>query len=69
MNDIYVSDLTLTTEDIVLRQIRLTIRQMSDESQIRVEAIAATLRNILKADPEHATMAFALVGAEQAAST
>ncbi len=56
------------TEDIVLRQIRETIKQMSDESQVQVQVIAMTLRNILKTDPEHATLAFALVGAEQAAS-
>ncbi len=55
-------------DDIVLREIRQTIQQMSDGSQLRVEIIAKALRKILAADPEHATMAFALVGAEQSAS-
>lgn len=57
----------MTNAEIVLREIRQAIKQMPDDSQVQVQVIAMTLRNILKTDPDHATMAFALVGAEQAA--
>jgi hypothetical protein len=57
----------MTPEKIVLYEIRDTIAQMSEDDRIKVEVRATTLRNILKGD-EHAAMAFALVGAELAAS-
>jgi len=56
----------MTNEETLVREIRHAIKQMPDDSQIQVQVIAMTLRNILKQDPEHATMAFALVCAEQA---
>lgn len=56
----------MTPEKIVLYEIRDVISKMSADDQIKVEVRAATIRNIISAD-EHALMAFALVGAEQAA--
>lgn len=58
----------MTNEDIVLREIRQAIKRMPDDSQVQVQVIAMTLRTILKTDPVHAPMAFALVIAEQASA-
>lgn len=55
----------MTTEEIVLAEIRKNIKEMSMDDQIRIECIAGTLRGILKAD-SLSGMAFALVGAEAA---
>lgn len=59
----------MTTEEIVLAEIRKHIGAMSEDSQIRVKCIASTFRNCLELDPEHAGLALALVGAEQAAKS
>jgi hypothetical protein len=56
-----------TPEQQVVHDIKQVIGSMSEDSQTRVTCIASTLRNILKADPQHAGLALALVGAEQAA--
>ena len=56
----------MTPEKIVLYEIRDAISKLAEGDRIMVEARAMTLRNILK-DDEHAVLAFALVGAEQAA--
>lgn len=53
-------------EDIQLYEVRKVILKLPEDDRIHVEAIAMTLRNILKNNP-HASMAFALVGAEEAA--
>jgi hypothetical protein len=50
-------------------QIRGLIASMSEEDQIRVKAIVATLHNVLEAGGEYAALALALVGAEQAAKS
>lgn len=57
----------MTPEKIVLYEIRDAISKLSNDDQIKVQVRASTLRNILS-DGEHAVMAFALVGAEQAAA-
>lgn len=56
----------MTPEKLVLYEIRDVIAKLPNDDQIKVEVRAATLRGILK-DGEHAAMAFALVGAEEAA--
>lgn len=56
----------MTPEKIVLYEIREMISKLSPDDQIKVEVRAGTIRNIISAD-EYALMAFALVGAEQAA--
>jgi hypothetical protein len=56
----------MTPEKLVLYEIRDVIAQLPEDDRIIVESIAMTLRNILK-DNEHASMAYALVGAEEAA--
>ena len=56
----------MTPEKIALYEIREMIETLPEEDRIRVQAIAMTLRNILTDGPL-AMMAFALVGAEQAA--
>jgi translation initiation factor 1 (eIF-1/SUI1) len=58
----------MTDEEHTLLMIRGTIAGMSEDDQIRIKAIASTLRNVLATGGNHAQMAFALVGAEQAAS-
>jgi hypothetical protein len=55
----------MTNEEQVLA-IRGLIAGLSEDDQIQVKVIAMTLRNILSQDPR-APLAFALVGAEQAA--
>jgi hypothetical protein len=55
-----------TAQKLVLHEVRQEIEQLPVENRIRIEAIARTLRNLLSQDP-HAAMAFALVGAEEAA--
>lgn len=57
----------MTDEEQTLLVIRGTIAGMPEDDQIRVKAIAATLRNALKAGGSHAELALALVGAELAA--
>ena len=57
----------MTPEKIVLYEIRDAISKLSEDDRIKVEVRAMTLRNIV-ADGEHAAMAFALVGAELAAT-
>jgi hypothetical protein len=58
----------MTPEKLVLYEIRDTIAQLPEDDRIMIEAIAMTLRNILKGEQHaHATMSFALVGAEEAA--
>ena len=54
-------------DDIVLAGVREEIARLPEDSRIRVEVIARTFRNCIAADPMHAGMAMALVGAEQAA--
>lgn len=56
----------MTDEEQVVAEIKSMIAEQPDEDQIRVLSIAMTLRNILKGNP-HAALAFALVGAEEAA--
>lgn len=56
----------MTNEEQTLAEVRAEIGKLPGAAQIHVEAIAMTLRNIVKAD-ELAPMAFALVGAELAA--
>lgn len=58
---------SMTTEEIVLKEVRKNIAEMSNDDQIAIAVRAATLRNIVNAD-QWAPMAFALVGAELAAS-
>lgn len=57
----------MTSEQIVLAEIRKNIAAMPDEQRIRTEAIATTLRNIVKCGGEEAHFALALIGAELAA--
>ena len=57
----------MTPEKIVLYEVKEAISQLSEDDRIRVEAIAMNLRNILTAGGEHASMALALIGAEEAA--
>lgn len=57
----------MTTEQIVLDEIKKHIATLPAESQIKITCIAGTFRNCLSIDPEHAGLAMALVGAEQAA--
>ena len=59
----------MTDEEQTLLVIRGTIASLPEDTQIRVKAIAETFRNALKADPDHANLALALVGAEQAAQS
>lgn len=56
----------MTPEKIVLYEIRDAISKLSEDDRIKVEVRAGTIRNIISAD-EFALLAFALVGAEQAA--
>lgn len=56
----------MTPEKIVLYEIKEAIEQLPEADRIQVEAIAVTIRNMLKAD-QRAYMALALVGAEEAA--
>jgi len=56
----------VTPEKIVLYEIRDAISKLSEDDRIKVEVRAGTIRNIIGAD-EFALLAFALVGAEQAA--
>lgn len=56
----------MTDKEQVVAEIQSMIAKQLDEDQIRVLYIAMTLRNILKDNP-HAYLAFALVGAEEAA--
>ena len=56
----------MTTEQIVLDEIRNNILKLPEPIQLRVAAIAMTLRSILS-NGEAAKYAFALVGAEEAA--
>lgn len=58
----------MTDEEQTLLMIRGTIAGLPEDDQIRVKAIAMTLRNILEQD-ERAGIAFALVGAEMAAQS
>lgn len=58
----------MTSDEQTLADIRFEIAKLSEHDQIRVWVIAATLRNIIKADP-YAPMALALVGAELAAQS
>lgn len=58
---------TMTEEQQTLLLIRGTIAGMPENDQAQVKAIAETLRSILKSGGAHASVAFALVGAEQAA--
>lgn len=57
----------MTPEELTLAEIRQHIGGMPEDSRIRVQCIASTFRNCLQIDPEHAGLALALVGAEQAA--
>jgi len=57
----------MTDEEQTLLMIRGTIASLPEEEQIRVKAIAETFRNALKAGGGYASIALALVGAEQAA--
>ena len=56
----------MTNEEQTLDEVRAEIAKLSADDRIRVEVIAMSLRNILKASP-WAPMALALVGAELAA--
>lgn len=57
----------MTPEKIVLYEVKEEIAKLPKDSQVRIEAIARAFRNCLELDPGHASMALALVGAEQAA--
>ena len=57
----------MTPEKLLLFEIKDAIANLSEDDRIKVECIAATLRNILRDNP-HAAMAYALVGAELAAN-
>jgi hypothetical protein len=57
----------MTDEEQTLLLIRGTVAGMPEDDQIKVKAIAETFRNALKAGGGHASLALALVGAEQAA--
>jgi hypothetical protein len=59
----------MNEEEQTLLSLRGMIAGLSEEDQIRVKAIAATFRNALEAGGPYAQMAFALVGAEQAAQS
>jgi len=56
-----------TDDHATLEAIRAEIARMSPNERIHVEAIASTLRNVLKAGGADAQIALALVGAELAA--
>ncbi len=56
----------MTPEKQVLYEVREAIEGLPEDDRVRVQVIAMTLRNILTDGPL-AMMAFALVGAEQAA--
>jgi hypothetical protein len=56
----------MTDEEQTLLLIRGEIAGLAEPDQIQVQAIAMTLRNILKQDAR-APIAFVLVGAEMAA--
>lgn len=58
----------MNADQETLLVIRGTIASLPEDDQRRVQAIATTLRNILKEDGA-AHMAFALVGAELAAQS
>ena len=58
----------MTPEKIMLYKIKDHISQLSNDDQIRVAVIAGTLRNILATGAPHASIAYALVGAEAAAA-
>jgi hypothetical protein len=55
----------VTPENNMLNEIRAAVEQLPDEERYRVEAIAWTLRNIF--NEKNGRLAFALVGAEEAA--
>lgn len=57
----------MTDEEQTLLLIRGQIASLPEDDQIQVKCIATTLRNILSQDPR-APVAFALVGAEMAAT-
>jgi hypothetical protein len=56
----------MNDEELTLYAIKQAIAKLDQERRIRIEALAITLRNIVKDDPD-AALAFALVGAEMAA--
>ena len=56
----------MTDEEQTLLIVRGQIASLQTDDQIQIQAIAMTLRNILKQD-SRALLAFALVGAEMAA--
>lgn len=56
----------MTEEQQTVEIIRMAIKALPEDDQIRIKCIAGTFRNILKNEPL-AGMAFALVGAEAAA--
>lgn len=45
-------------------QVRAAIQQMPEEDRMRIEAMAASIRNIMKNGGHHAALAYALVGVE-----
>lgn len=56
----------MTDEEQTLAEVRAEIAKLPEEDQLKVMAIAMTLRNIIKAN-SHAPIALGLVGAEMAA--
>ena len=56
----------MTDEEQVLAKIRAMVAALPHDDRIQVEAIATTLRSILRID-RCATLAYSLVGAELAA--
>lgn len=59
----------MTDDEQTLLLIRGHIAGMPEEDQARVKAIAEDIRNVLKVGGAHASMALALIGAEQAAGS
>jgi hypothetical protein len=55
----------MTPEQATLHDVRAEIAKLPEDDRLRIEAIAGSIRNILRADPR-AAMALALVGAELA---
>lgn len=57
----------MTPERLVLLEISYMVGQLPEAEQTQIRDFAEIFRKILKDNSGHATMAFALVGAEQAA--
>ena len=59
----------MTGEQIVLAEIRKNLAGLDEDTRIKIEAIAQTLRGIVRLGGDEARFALALIGAEMAAQS